>query len=173
MWAIIVAVPLALSPAVFERVQSACGVETLTPTVVETPVLDAFNEQVAAYLRLQDAVRRHLALQRLFADPEDLFNAMRSMQAGIRAARPDARPGSMFTPAVSALIREGKTVQIPNIIQTQRKLGMETLNDALLNLVKIKQVEPDEAYNKSVEKKDMAMKLKAIGYAVTSAGQDD
>ena len=105
MWAIIVAVPLALSPAVFERVQSACGVETLTPTDVETPVLEAFNEQVAAHLRMQDAVRRHLALQRLFADPEDLFNAMRSMQAGIRAARPDARPGSMFTEAVSALIR--------------------------------------------------------------------
>ena len=105
MWAIIVAMPLVLFPAEFDRVKSPCSAEALTPTSVETPVLDTFNEQVAAYLRLQDGVRRQLALQRLFADPEDLFSAMRSMQAGIRAARPDARPGSIFTPAMGTLIR--------------------------------------------------------------------
>lgn len=105
MWAIIVALPLVLFPADFDRVQSACTVETLTATPVETPVVDTFNEQVAAYLRLQDAVRRELAMQRLFVDPEDLFRAVRSMQAGIRAARPDARPGSILTPAMGALIR--------------------------------------------------------------------
>ena len=105
MWAIIVAVGLVLFPPEFGPVQPACGVETLAPTADETPVLETFNEQVAAYLRLQDAVRRQLGMERLFLDPEDLFTAIRSMQAGIRAARPDARPGSMFTPAVAALIR--------------------------------------------------------------------
>ena len=89
MWAIIVAVPLALSPAVFERVQSACGVETLTPSVVETPVLDAFNEQVAAYLRLQDAVRRHLALQRLFADPAVSYIHVHNARPGCYSGRID------------------------------------------------------------------------------------
>jgi len=105
MWAIIVAVPLVLFPAEFDQVTSTCSVELLTPTSVETPVFDAFNEEVAAYLRLQDAVRRQLGMQRLFADPEDLFNAVHSIQTGIRAARPEARPGSIFTTAVSALIQ--------------------------------------------------------------------
>lgn len=91
----------------------------------------------------------------------------------IGGGRVAAREILIVNKAVSALIREGKTVQIPNIIQTQRKLGMETLNDALLNLVKTKQVEPEEAYNKSVEKKDMAMKLKAIGHNIASAGLDE
>ncbi len=91
----------------------------------------------------------------------------------IGGGRVAAREILIVNKAVSALIREGKTVQIPNIIQTQRKLGMETLNDALLNLVKSKQVEPEEAYNKSVEKKDMAMKLKAIGHNIASAGLDE
>jgi twitching motility protein PilT len=59
-------------------------------------------------------------------------------------------------------------VQINNIIQTQRKLGMETLNDALLNLVKTKLVEPQEAYVKSVEKKDMALKLRALGHDMSA-----
>jgi len=91
----------------------------------------------------------------------------------IGGGRVAAREILIVNKAVSALIREGKTVQIPNIIQTQRKLGMETLNDALLNLVKTKQVEPEEAYNKSVEKKDMALKLKAIGHHIASAGLDE
>lgn len=91
----------------------------------------------------------------------------------IGGGRVAAREILIVNKAVSALIREGKTVQIPNIIQTQRKLGMETLNDALLNLVKSKQVEPEEAYNKAVEKKDMAMKLKAIGHNIASAGLDE
>lgn len=91
----------------------------------------------------------------------------------IGGGRVAAREILIVNKAVSALIREGKTVQIPNIIQTQRKLGMETLNDALLNLVKTKQVEAEEAYNKSVEKKDMAMKLKAIGHNIAAAGLDE
>jgi twitching motility protein PilT len=55
-------------------------------------------------------------------------------------------------------------VQIPNIIQTQKKLGMETLNDALLGLVKSKTIEAGEAYVKAVEKKEMATKLRALGH---------
>jgi twitching motility protein PilT len=90
----------------------------------------------------------------------------------IGGGRVAAREILLVNKAVSSLIREGKTVQIPNIIQTQRKLGMETLNDALLTLVKTKQVEPDEAYNRSVEKKDMALKLKTAGYQVMGVTEE-
>ncbi len=65
------------------------------------------------------------------------------------------------------MIREGKTFQIPSIIQTSKKLGMLTLNDALLELVEKKVIEPDEAYVKSVEKAGLAASLKAKGFKLT------
>ena len=64
----------------------------------------------------------------------------------IGGGRVAAREILLATPAVANLIREAKTFQIPSIIQTSRKVGMITLNDALLDLVERKQVEPDEAY---------------------------
>jgi twitching motility protein PilT len=54
--------------------------------------------------------------------------------------------------AVSNLIREGKTFQIPSIMQTGRGLGMVSINDALLDLVKKNLVAPEEAYAKAVDK---------------------
>ncbi len=91
----------------------------------------------------------------------------------IGGGRVAAREILLVNKAVSAMIREGKTVQIPNIIQTQKKLGMETLNDALMTLVKTKQVEPDEAYVRAVEKKDMALKLKNAGFQINVAGSEE
>src|SRR5881628_519116 len=78
-----------------------------------------------------------------------------------------AREILLTTPAISNLIREGKTFQIPSIIQTSKKLGMLTLNDALLELVEKKVIDPDEAYMKSVEKTGLAASLKAKGFKVT------
>ena len=78
-----------------------------------------------------------------------------------------AREILLTTPAVSNLIREGKTFQIPSIIQTSKQLGMLTLNDALLELVEKKEISPDEAYMKSVEKTGLAASLKAKGHKVT------
>ena len=78
-----------------------------------------------------------------------------------------AREILLTTPAVSNLIREGKTFQIPSIIQTSKQLGMLTLNDALLELVEKKEISPDEAYMKSVEKTGLAASLKAKGHKIT------
>ena len=78
-----------------------------------------------------------------------------------------AREILLTTPAISNLIREGKTFQIPSIIQTSRKLGMNTLNDALLELVEKKVIDPDEAYMRSVEKAGLVASLKAKGLKVT------
>jgi twitching motility protein PilT len=85
----------------------------------------------------------------------------------IGGGRVAAREILLSTPAVANLIREAKTFQIPSIIQTSRKLGMITLNDALLELVEKKQIEPDEAYLRSVEKTTIVSSLKAKGYTVT------
>jgi len=85
----------------------------------------------------------------------------------IGGGRVAAREILLSTPAVANLIREAKTFQIPSIIQTSRKLGMITLNDALVELVEKKQIEPDEAYLRSVEKTTIVSSLKAKGYTVT------
>ncbi|WP_373063659.1 type IV pilus twitching motility protein PilT [Gemmatimonas sp.] len=91
----------------------------------------------------------------------------------IGGGRVAAREILLVNKAVSSMIREGKTVQINNIIQTQKKLGMETLNDALMNLVKSKMVEAEEAYVRSAEKKDMASKLRALGYNLDGLAADE
>jgi twitching motility protein PilT len=82
-----------------------------------------------------------------------------------------AREILLTTPAISNLIREGKTFQIPSIIQTSKKLGMNTLNDALFDLVEKGLVEPDEAYMRSVEKAGLLGSFKAKGIKVTIAGE--
>ncbi len=56
------------------------------------------------------------------------------------------------TPAVANLIREGKTFQLASVMQTGRALGMQTMNDHLIELVKTDQVEPAEAFMKSNDK---------------------
>ncbi|GLC28138.1 type IV pilus twitching motility protein PilT [Roseisolibacter agri] len=81
----------------------------------------------------------------------------------IGGGRAAAREVLLATPAVSNLIREGKTFQIPSIMQTSRKLGMVTLNDALLELVDAKTVEPREAWTKAVDKASFVASLKQRG----------
>jgi twitching motility protein PilT len=67
------------------------------------------------------------------------------------------------TPAVSNLIREAKTFQIPSMIQVGRATGMVSLNDALMDLVTRKLVAPDEAYAKAVDKNGFEGLLKRAG----------
>ena len=89
----------------------------------------------------------------------------------IGGGRVAAREVLLSIPAVSNLIREGKTFQIPSIMQTNRKGGMVTLNDALMELVDAKLVEPKEAYMKSVEKQGFLAGLKAKRYDVSFLGE--
>ncbi len=54
--------------------------------------------------------------------------------------------------AVANLIRDGKTFQLPSVLQTSKAQGMRLLNESLLDLVKQGLVEPREAYLKSIDK---------------------
>jgi twitching motility protein PilT len=89
----------------------------------------------------------------------------------IGGGRVAAKEVLLSIPAVSNLIREGKTFQIPSIMQTNRKAGMVTLNDALLELVEQKLVEPKEAYMKSVEKTAFMTSLKAKRFDTSFIGE--
>jgi len=56
------------------------------------------------------------------------------------------------TPAVRNLIREAKTFQIPSMIQTGAKYGMQTMDDSIMELLKRKIISADDAYAKAEEK---------------------
>lgn len=60
-----------------------------------------------------------------------------------------AREIMIVTPAISNLIREGKTHMIPNAIETGAKFGMITLDKALIELVKAGWISVEEACSKA------------------------
>ena len=72
----------------------------------------------------------------------------------------------LVSSAVSNLIREGKTFQIPSIMQTSKGAGMTTLNDALLGLVREGTVEVEEAYRKAVAKGEFSALLERNGFSL-------
>jgi twitching motility protein PilT len=56
------------------------------------------------------------------------------------------------TPAARNLIREGKTHQIPSVIQTGRKYGMQLLDDAIMELLDKGWIGSEDAYVKANDK---------------------
>lgn len=63
--------------------------------------------------------------------------------------------------AVRNLIRESKTFQIPSMIQTGKKYGMQLLDDAIMDLVNKGWIAPDDAYMKCNDKAKFRPLLKA------------
>ena len=65
------------------------------------------------------------------------------------------------TPAVRNLVRERKTHQIPSMIQTGKKYGMQLLDDAIMDLYKKGWISSDEAYAKANDKAQFRPLLRA------------
>jgi twitching motility protein PilT len=78
----------------------------------------------------------------------------------------------LATNAISNVIRERKTHQIPSMMQTSRGLGMQTLNDALSRLVKDGLITPEEAIDRSVERALLAKDLRSAGIVVAYNDDD-
>ncbi len=72
----------------------------------------------------------------------------------------------IITPAISNLIREGKTFQIGSAMQTGKAHGMVMLNDALFELVQKDIVEPKDAYIKAVDKANFETMLTRGGFEI-------
>jgi twitching motility protein PilT len=60
------------------------------------------------------------------------------------------------TPACANLIRENKTFQIPSVIQTGRKYGMQSLDNSIEDLLKRGWISADEAYSRCIDKSKFA-----------------
>ena len=76
----------------------------------------------------------------------------------------------LVNPAVASMVREGKTFQLPSVMQTGRKAGMVRLDESLLRLVERGVVEPEEAYRKADDKVDFATRLRALDVDVSFLG---
>jgi twitching motility protein PilT len=63
----------------------------------------------------------------------------------------------VVTAGIAQLIREGKTHQIPSAIATGRRLGMQLMDQALLNLVRAGDIDPDEAFLKAQDKQEFVL----------------
>jgi twitching motility protein PilT len=97
---------------------------TMSATQTVDRILDSFDgeRQAQARLMLSESLRGVLA-QRLLR------------RAGGQG-RVLAMEVLVGTPAVSALVREKKTFQLASVIQTGRKEGMQTMDEALFQLVR-------------------------------------
>ncbi|MDH3346825.1 MAG: type IV pilus twitching motility protein PilT [Desulfobulbaceae bacterium] len=56
------------------------------------------------------------------------------------------------TSALASIIRDGKISQINSLIQTGSKLGMQTMDQHLMQLIKDERITPEAAYEKAIEK---------------------
>jgi twitching motility protein PilT len=59
----------------------------------------------------------------------------------------------VFTTAIANLVREGKTHQIPGMIQVGKKIGNQPLDDHIMEHLRMKRIAPEDAYDKSLDKK--------------------
>ena len=60
----------------------------------------------------------------------------------------------VVTSAVQQHVREGKTHQIPSVIATGRRVGMQLMDQALLTLVRSGDIDPDEAFLRATDKRE-------------------
>ena len=59
----------------------------------------------------------------------------------------------VFNTAVSNLVREGKTHQLPGMIQVGKKIGNQPMDDHIMEHVRMKRISPEDAYEKSLDRK--------------------
>jgi twitching motility protein PilT len=64
---------------------------------------------------------------------------------------------------VAALIREAKTHMLLSVIQTSKNVGMQNFCDELTRLTLTKQITPEEAYMKAVDKAEIETKFRLSG----------
>ncbi len=128
---------------VFATLHTTSAAKTVDRVIEVFPV----NQQQQIRNTLADGLRAVIA-QTLFKKAD-------------RKGRVAALEIMIATPAVRNLIREGKTFQIPSMLQTGKKYGMQLLDDAIMELLKKRVITPEDAYSKANEKSRFMPHLKS------------
>jgi twitching motility protein PilT len=132
-------------------------------------------------LHTQDAVEAVERLINLF--PTDRIHQIRmQLSLGLRAiisqkllpkiggGRTAALEILINSPRIRKLILDGETTKIPTAIQASRSEGMQTFNQALVDLVKAGKVEEADALRVSAKPDELKMNLKGIFSGASSLG---
>jgi len=112
-----------------------------------------------------------------------LANSLRGVVAQLLLKRAD-RPGRIAvneiliaSPAVAAIIREGATQKLQDVIISGRAQGMQFMDDAIWALLEKGIVSPHEAFMKAIDKSRFSPFLspdeEALGHAAGSVGNDE
>jgi twitching motility protein PilT len=121
---------------------------TSAPTTIDR-IVEVFPSQEQGQIRstLSDGVRAIIS--------QTLFKRID------RKGRIPALEILIATPAVRNLIREAKSHQIPSMIQTGKKYGMQLLDDSIMELYNRGKISGDDAYLKANEKSRFRPLLKS------------
>lgn len=104
---ILVQLPIVLLPfANLPAPPDACRREMVSPQALEERTLASFDQRVSRYVTLHRRLERSLPPEQMFDDPEDMYAAAEALRQALIDARPNARPGSIFTPAVARLLTD-------------------------------------------------------------------
>ena len=85
----------------------------------------------------------------------------------VGGGRTAARELLLNTPAVSSVIAEGKTSQLPMAIEGGRRYGMMPLSDALVGLVQGGVVDAREAYRHASDRAGLLAALERTGVDIS------
>jgi hypothetical protein len=81
------------------------GVVAITTPVRADGGVEQFNGRVAAYMALHERLEQSTQPLRITSDARDIFEAVQAMASAVRAARPNAKAGDIFTPEVAVEFR--------------------------------------------------------------------
>lgn len=120
---------------------------TSAPKTVDR-IIEVFPAQEQAQIRstLSDGIRAIIS--------QTLFRRLD------RPGRVPALEILIATPAVRNLIRESKSHQLPSMMQTGKKYGMQLLDEAIMGLFNQGKISADDAYSKSNDKSKFRPLLK-------------
>ena len=68
--------------------------------------MEQFNGRVTAYMVLHERLEQSAPPLRVTSDAREIFEAVHAMASAVRAARPNARVGDIFTPGVAVAFRQ-------------------------------------------------------------------
>jgi hypothetical protein len=105
--AIVFQLPIVLIPfANLPAPPDTCRLEVLSPQALEEQTLADFDGRVSRYVTLHRRLERSLPPEQMFDDSEDMYAAVEALRQALVEARPTARAGNMFTPAVARLLTD-------------------------------------------------------------------
>mgnify|MGYP000281879715 CR=1 FL=1 len=102
-----------------------------------------------------------------------LVGEMRDLGKKIGKGRVAALEILLVTHAISNLIRENKVHMIESSIQTGYKLGMRTLNGALMELVRDEKISSEEAFFRAIDRDDLRKMMIEAEMPLPANAQDD